>query len=482
MLFARRRKGLVYEDPSKPGFERRIVNTLLLVLLFRLLANIPIANVDEDRLHELLARNPLLGAIDLFAGGDVLKSFSIVAVGLFPYLLAAGLVRLAARLIPALHRLEKDDEEERFKRVTRAVTLPVAVVLAWGVMRYLSLETGLFPAHLAWFTRSEFLSSLLIVSAVTFGSWLTETIKDAITKHGIGAGASVILLVGSSLSLITWLSDLVYGGAGKTEVLRLLLLNAAVGLVVIVLSIPLLTAIRNIPIMSAKRVVPPTARAAMMRAPPLVLPLKLDRGDTAPVSSALGFLLLFQIAAMALGWAFPGRLLSWQRWLLVPTDPARGWYWVLLGVLVIAFTYVTNFTVLWKPQNDSDESLAEALRKQGMFIPGIRPGGQTAQYLSRVMAQITLPAALTLAFLGAGLPYAILRFTGVNAAVVILAEVVFVHSFLDVRESFRTTRIITQPYEGLSRRRPAQSPPGPAAGEAESPGGVGPPPSIPGAR
>src|SRR5271168_5110117 len=110
MFFLKRRVGRIYDDPTKPGLHTRIVNTLLLVLLFRLLANIPLANVDDERMHALLAQNPLLGAIDIFAGGDVLSGFSVAAVGLFPYLLAAGLVGLAARLVPALRSLEKDSE------------------------------------------------------------------------------------------------------------------------------------------------------------------------------------------------------------------------------------------------------------------------------------------------------------------------------------------------------------------------------------
>lgn len=128
MLFFRKKKGLIYEDPSKPGFRRQLLNTVGLVLLFRLLAAIPAANVDEERLQELLRCNPLLGAIDLFAGGEVLKNFSIVAVGLFPYLIAAGLVNLAVRLIPALRSLEKESKEESFKRVTRIVSVALSFV------------------------------------------------------------------------------------------------------------------------------------------------------------------------------------------------------------------------------------------------------------------------------------------------------------------------------------------------------------------
>lgn len=452
MFFWKRRKGLIYEDPSKPGLRRRIANTLLLLLLFRLLANIPLANVDEERIHELLAQNPLLGAIDIFAGGDVLSGFSIVAVGLFPYLLAAGIVRLSARLIPSLRSLEKDSEEERFKRYTRAATVPLAVVLAWGIMRYLKLETGLFPEHLRWFTRSSFLSTLLVVGAVTLGSWLTERIKDWITANGIGSGESAILLVGSSLSLVTWVSDVVFGGAGTARVLGQLALNAVLAFIVIVLSIPLLTATRNIPMTSARRQ-PQSGRP--QAAPPLYLPLRLNRGGLAPVSSAVGFLLLFQIAAMALAWAFPGRFDAAQRALLAPTRTEHGLYWALMAALVIAFTYLSNYTALWKPYSNSDKSLTEYLRTEGnsVFITGVRPGEQSARFLSRVMARITPPAAATLAFLAAGLPFAVMKLTGQNAAAAILAEIVFVQSFLEVRETFRMYRTIDRGFGGLTRKR-----------------------------
>jgi preprotein translocase subunit SecY len=320
-------------------------------------------------------------------------------------------------------------------------------------VRYLSLETGLFPSHLVWFTRSEFLSSLFIVGAVTFGSWLTEKIKDGISKHGIGSGESLILLVGSSLSFVTWASHRVLGGAGTAGALRQLAPDAIVALMVVVLSIPLLSAVRNIP-MTSVSAASRQARSAGRLAPAPVLPLKLNRGGITPVSSAVGFLMLFQIAAMALAWAFPGKFDAWQRVLLAPTKPEHGLYWTLLAGLIIAFTYISNYTLLWKPYADSDLSLAETLRRQSgsLFITGVRPGAQTALYLSRVMARITLPAAVTLAFLAAGLPYIILRLSGKNVAVTIVAEIVFVKCFLDVRENYRNYRALDRSYEGLIKK------------------------------
>lgn len=405
-------------------------------------------------MHELLAANPLLGAIDLFAGGDVLRSFSIVAVGLFPYLLAAGLVQLAAWIIPPLRAWREEADERRLKRATRAVTLPVALVVAWGLTRYLSLETGRFPADLAWFTRSDFASSLFVVVAMTAGAWVSEKIKDAITAHGIGSGESLILLVGSSLALVTWLSDVVFGGGTRTDIVRQLGLGAGVGLLVIALGVPLLAARRNIP-MTIPRQPAPTPRFGRRHAPATSLPLPLNRGGTLPIASAVGFLLLFQIAAMALSWAFPGRLPGAEQLLLAPTRQEHGLYWALLAGLVVVFTYLNNFALLWKPFADSDRSLAEALRRnpQGGFIPGVRPGAATHVYLSRVMARITLPAAAMLALLAAGVPYLALVLTGENLAVAVLAELVFLKSFLDVRDRWRAHRTLDAGYADLLRKR-----------------------------
>ena len=166
------------------------------------------------------------------------------------------------------------------------------------------------------------------------------------------------------------------------------------------------------------------------------------------MSSALGFIALFQIAALFLAWAFPGKLPALENVLLAPTRSGHGLYWAALGVLVILFTYVTNFAFLWKPFKDSDASLAEHLKRQGRFIvPGIRPGEKTNQYFSHIMGRITLPAALLLAFLAAGLPYLILRFTGENRSLAILAVVVFVRSLLEVTDRVKDYHTIDRGYE-----------------------------------
>ena len=453
-LFGIRKKGPLNQDFREPTRKQRILLTLGLVLLFRALSFVSLANVDEEKLHELLAHNPLLGGIDLFAGGEVLTGFSIVAVGLFPYLFAAGIVSLVVYAVPALRRFaEEKSNEQRLKRSTTAMKVVLAFVIGWGLTRYLSLESGLTTGKLHWLTRSEFWATFVTVTLVTLGSWLTDKFKDWITEHGIGPGEGVILIAGSSLAFVLHFIDVLHSGDVHT-VARQLLATAVIGSLVAFLSIFLAKAKWDIPMTSTgKKKIEPRNR---FRAPPRQdsLTLLANRGGTQPVSSALGFIALLQIAALFFAWAFPGKFSGLENALRFPTRPEHGLYWIILGALVILFTYLTNFALIWKPFADSDVSIATDLKRKGKFIvPGIRPGERTDNYISRIMARITLPAAMALAFLAAVLPYLILRFTGENVSVAVLAVIVFVKSFIEVRESYKRYDRPAGGYEGFLKKQ-----------------------------
>jgi preprotein translocase subunit SecY len=169
-----------YEDQYAPDRRHRVLNTILLLLAFRILADIPVLNVDEERLHQLLADNPLLGLVDLLAGGEVLTKFSFVAAGIFPYLAARVIAYGATRVVPSLRerRMRSSEGDKQIKEIAKWLTLPLAFAFAYVLSHYLSRQTGLFPGQIHWFTWATFFPSPWIVCLVTLGSVLSSGIAN----------------------------------------------------------------------------------------------------------------------------------------------------------------------------------------------------------------------------------------------------------------------------------------------------------------
>src|SRR5580704_10497968 len=222
---------------SKRTLNRRFANTFLLLLLFRILTAIPALNVDEERLRQLLAANPLLGTVDLFAGGETLNHFSIAAAGIFPYLVALILVQVASSMSSSLQRmqLQGGSGKDRVDLITKLLTIVLAFFFAWGLSHYLSQQVGLFPGQIHWFTKSSFGSSLWIVCLVTFGSYLSTEVSNMITRKGIGSGAEIVLLGGSSLVFLKQMAHVLRSAPGTAAALERLSWIVVIGLVIIIL-------------------------------------------------------------------------------------------------------------------------------------------------------------------------------------------------------------------------------------------------------
>lgn len=427
----------------------RIVYTMLLLLLFRLLAHVPVINVNEAQLNHLLANNPLIGVVDLFAGGEVLTRFSVVAAGIFPYLLALVLAKGATWVVPSLRELRRRGEqgEKRLEFFAKLLTIPLAFIFAWAISQYLAQQTGLFPGQIHWFTAASFLPSLRVVSLVTAGSLVSTGIADVITRKGIGPGHNVVLLAGSSFAFAKQIMQIVRESPHSKIAIQRLVLVAVFGLVVVVLSIFLVESVRKVPIQWPKRT--PSLRSGRLPVPSSYVPFLLNSGGILPVSGAMGLLTLLQFAQVFLQSHFRGTLGAVGRALSAWATPSNGLYWITFASLIVLFTYICNFSVIWKPFSNEDLSLAEHFRHNWYYVPGLRPGAQTEEYLSRMMARITLPGALGLAFLAAGVPYAVLRLTQQNVIVTILSLMVVVKTVEGLRDQIRVYNI---KYEGFAPR------------------------------
>ncbi len=428
-----------YAEP-KISLNRRVINTLLLLLLFRVTAGISILHVDEERMQHLLADNPLIGSVDLFAGGETLNHFSLVAAGIFPYLLALMLVQVAAALSPRLREMQRGEhDKERLEFVARIVSIPVALLFAWSLSRYLAQQVGLFPGHIHWFTRATFWPSLGIVSLVTLGSVLSTAISERISRKGLATGTDIVLIGGSSIVFLKQMATTVLGAPSRLVAGERIACIVLAALLVIIFSIYLINTQRQIPVQYAKRIV----GRRIVPGQASYIPLPMNCGGIQPVSAAIGTLFLLQLARGFF-------LLHSRTWIghvgLLMTgwiDAPNGGYWFVLGCLILFFTYLYNFSANW-----TEEPIAESLKKYGGYIPGLRPGSQTDAYLSRVVRAISFPGGLALAVLAAGVPYAILRVTHLNLTVTILSLFVLVTTVQSARSRVCSYRYL-ETYEGF---------------------------------
>ena len=450
-LFA---KSTVYEDQHGPDLRHRIFYTILLLLFFRILADIPALNVDEERMQHLLADNPFLGLVDLFAGGEVLTHFSIVAAGIFPYLVALVIAQAATWVVPSLRTLRRQGEEGKKKiaRIATGVSIPLAFIFALAISHFLARQTGLFPGGIHWFTAAGFFPSLWIVCLVTAGSVLSAGIVNWITRKGVGPGEDIVLLAGASLALAKRASQGVRATADFTHAAEWLAFFIVATAVVVALSLWLGKAQRRIPIVFPKRRLVSRRGVESIAAP--AIPLPLNSGGILPVSGAIGLLTLLGFTGTFLESHFGGTmgLGVIGNALAGLLKPASDWFWLAFAGLIVLFTYVCNFATIWPQSLDAKLSLAEEMKQQGTFIPGLRPGAATAAYLSRTVARTSLLGGLGTAFLAAGLPYLILRVAGQDILLTVVSLIVVAKTIDGLQSRFLAHRSM-ESYDGLLRSR-----------------------------
>lgn len=434
------------------SFRRRVLETLLLLLLFRVMAMVPLLHVDEEKLHRLLANNPLVGTVNLFAGGEVLEHFSLAAAGILPYLVAFAIVEWAAWFVPSFRELRAQGEhgKERLELYSKLLTIPLAFLFAWLLSQYLAEQVGLFPGKIRWFTAEGFLPSLWVVCGVTAGSLISTFIMELITKRGIGPGQDVILLTGAVLGIGAQMVRVARQSPAATIALERTGAMLGVGLIVVVLAVYLLNKQHRVPLQFAGRKIAPSKRAADELAARSYLPLLANSGRTRPVSAALGLLVVMQLTAVFAQAHSGGRIRASAAAFVFWSSPQAGLYWIALACLIAFFTYVLNFKLLLAPFDSAPaESLADSLKKQGAYIPGIKPGNTTEAYLSRIIWTNTLPGAAGLVFVSVALPYLIWRVTHFNLIVTVVSLMVMVER-ADRLSDWIKVRTIR--YEGLLKK------------------------------
>ncbi|MDD2496595.1 MAG: preprotein translocase subunit SecY [Desulfitobacteriaceae bacterium] len=366
---------------------KKIVFTLWMFLIFRIGAHVPVPGVDSEALKGLLSQN-IFGFIDVVSGG-AFKKFTVFAMGIMPYINASIIMQLLTVVIPYFEKLAKEGVEGRKKIVqyTRYGTVVLGFIQAIGMSFYLKgalVDPGVF-------------SIIVIAITLTAGTAFLMWLGELITEKGIGNGISLIIFAGIVSRLPAGINTIYqYLSTGETNFFAVLSF-LVIAVVIIAAVVAIQEGQRRIPVQYAKRVVGRKVYGGQSTH----IPLKVNQAGVIPVIFAMS-ILMFPTTIAAY---FPNN--SFAVWITNVLSFRHPFYMIIYAMLIIFFTYFYT-AVTFNPQE-----VADNMKKYGGFIPGLRPGRPTAEYIDRVLTRVTLAGAIFLAFI-ALLPNFVMAFTGLD--------------------------------------------------------------------
>ena len=367
----------------------RIGVTLSILLVYRVGAQITLPGIDALQLAELGNRTGgggLLGVLNMFTGGAFANA-SVFALGIMPYISASIVVQLMGVALPYLQKLQKEGESGRktLNQITRWLTIAICVVQAPAYLYGLS-SLGVPDSAFVLGKGFSFMipSVIILVTGTIFAMWLGEKITD----KGIGNGISLLIMVGIIATLpMSFTQEVVSRVSENNGGLILILIETILWIIIILLSILLVLAVRQVPVQYARRA-QMGANNSNIFGRRQYIPLKLNASGVMPIIFA---------QAIMFAPSYIGRLIGNNevgQWIQVNFSDIFGlWYNIVFGLLIIIFTFF--YTAITVPTN----KMSDDLKRSGGFVPGIRPGNETSEFLDNVMSQITFPGSLFLAAL-----------------------------------------------------------------------------------
>ena len=378
-----------------PDIRKKIVFTLVMLLIFRIGAQIPVPGIDRVVLEQTFnSETGLFALFNLFSGG-AFSQFTIFALSITPYITASIILQLLTIAIPSLERLAREGEEGRKKiaQYTRYMTVVLAIIQAIGV------SIGLFRQALI---STDFFSVAVIVLVLTAGTAFLMWLGEQINEHGIGNGISLIIFAGIVSRLPSAIQEIWTKLADGSMSIVTVIVFAIFCVLVIVGIIYVQQGQRRIPVQYAKRVV----GRKMYGGQATHIPLKVNQAGVIPVIFAMSFL-QFPLTITYFMDAESGAAAFIEKW-LSPMGSPGVWVYAAFNVLLIVF-----FTYFYTSVTFNPLEVAHNMKANGGFIPGIRPGRATVEYLNKVMTRITFVGAIFLAAV-AILPTLVSELGGLN--------------------------------------------------------------------
>ena len=393
-----------------PDVRKRLLYTLLLIVLFRLGCYITVPGVNTITLNDAMSsQNGIAGFIDIISGG-AFSRFSVFAMSISPYITASIVVQLLAMIIPSLEKLAKEGGEEGrrvMNRWTKIITLILALVEAIGI--YLSYKSS------GVFINAGWLTGILVVTSLVTGTSLLMWLGEQITSKGIGNGISIIIFIGIISGLpgaVTTIWNLIVTSSGFSTIGLITALGIIIGAIILVAGVVFVQeAERRVPVQYSKKV----QGRKMVGAQSTHIPLKLVMAGVMPVIFASSFM------------TFPAMLISmfadvqnltgfWAgvyKFSIATSSASVGWGYSLANAIVYLLL-IMGFTFFYTYATFNPAEVSNNIKKNGGFIPGIRAGKQTADYLSSIITKLTIFGGFFLSVI-AILPM-LLRFTSLNVS------------------------------------------------------------------
>lgn len=402
--------------------------TLGLLFIFRVISHIPLPGIDSEALKVFFAQNQFLGLLDVFSGGS-LSRFSIVAMGVNPYINASIIMNLLSMIIPQLEEIQKDGERGRNKmnQIQRYLTIPLAAIQAFGFIVLFRTQSA------SIFTDLSTLTVIQIILTLTTGSIILMWMGDVITENGIGNGTSLIIFAGIVGRLPSSLGSMALS-FDASQLIPIIIL-AVISLASIFMVVLVNEAQREIPVTYSKRI----RGNKIYGGANTHIPLKVNTAGVIPIIFALSIMSFPTLIANFFTAAQADWLRSSAEFIIKVFDTQSVVYYGFYFILVIGFTYFYTL-ISFNPVDVSDN-----LKKQGGFIPGIRPGQATVTYLNKILNRITLAGAFFLGII-AVLPFVLQSLTGMESIIGGTSLLILVSVILETMRQMES-QLIMRDYE-----------------------------------
>ncbi|MGD9315434.1 MAG: preprotein translocase subunit SecY [Anaerolineae bacterium] len=374
-----------------PDLRKKILITFLILAIYRLFAHVPVPGVNAEALNQLFQSNQLLGLLDLLSGG-AMANFSVMAMGVYPYITASIIIQLLTPIIPALEALQREGEQGRSKlnQYTWYLTVPLAALQAYGQAVIMTQMSGGVPILNQFGFRDAPLTTFAILCTMTAGTMFAVWLGELISEQGIGNGTSIIILGGIVTRLPQSILNLIVSQQWLSLIAFLVITAITVFGIVIVQEGKLMIWVQY----SSRTLGQRGGRLRQTRSVRTHIPLRVNMAGMIPLIFAQSIMVFPSTIAgyfMAPAGQDPqGFLQTAAYWVDQIFNPQYNIYWPLYFLMVVGFTYFYT-DVIFQQQN-----MAENLRKQGASIPGIRPGKRTETYLTQKVRRITLFGAIFL--------------------------------------------------------------------------------------